>query len=619
MQSEEELFFQSIAAEGKLLSKAQVEECLEIQKQSPNPSNLWGLMVEKGYINASNLDAISAKAPSTLQKKVESKTDKRFGELCIERGFATELQIRECLDIQARFKREGKHMRIGQILIEKKYVALRQAQVVLELQGKKILRCSQCETKYNIKRYQRDKTYKCPKCDSELVSSQHIASSINVERSFVSRDSVDVDDEALSLLHKKIGNYEIVEHLGEGGMADVYKVESKKKRPRALKIMKQQAGFERFNREFESAHALRHPNIIRVFETGKFEGRPYFFMELLEGGTLSKRIEKMGIIPVPEALSILKQVTLGLKYAHENNIVHRDIKPSNILLSRDSNKEIIAKIADFGIARVPTDHQITMTGQLLGTFKYMSPEQIKTQNIDGKADIFSLGIVAFEMLTGHEPFNVETTVGYLFVNIKETPPLVSQINPDLPKALGDLVNKMLAKDPKNRYDATSLLRDIDRLINHLNEGTKLYEVEDKTSVFYSKGPLNTIKGMFGKLFSRNDKVDSGTSEIDMEHEEKQEPVNFFATEIVDRESSAEKQYEFAMELLMQGKVENAKKQLQALIEVFPGSSWAIRARNKLRGKTDILPEVKTNASSDADKENVKKKKQSPSYEKWQRE
>lgn len=611
MQSEEEIFFRTIAQEGKLLTMGQVEECLEIQKQHPN--KLWGILLDKGYINNSNMAAIMGRAPSNWQKVApkKEKIEKKFGELCIERGFATPDQIQECLDIQARFEKEGKHMRIGQILIEKKYVAIRQAQSIIELQGKKILRCANCDTKYNIKRYQPNKKYVCPKCSSELVSSQAtVASSINVEKSFMTRDSVDVDDEALSLLHRKIGDYEITELLGAGGMADVYRVEAPKKRPRALKIMKPQAGFERFNREFESAHALRHPNIIRVYETGRLDNRPYFFMELLDGGTLSHRIEKMGIIPLKEALDILKQVTLGLKYAHENNIVHRDIKPSNILLTHGANHEIIAKIADFGIARVPNDHQITVTGQLLGTFKYMSPEQIKIQNIDGRADIFSLGIVAFEMLTGKEPFHVETPVGYLFVNIKETAPLVNKINDDLPSSVGLLVNQMLAKDPKNRYDATSLLRDLDRVINSLNGSIKLNEVDDKTSVFYSKGALSTIKGMFGKLFSRTTEEEDSP---DTYHEEPKD--NLMETEVTDREAAASKQYEFAMELLKQGNIENAKKQLTSLIEVFPGSPWALRAKRRLLGKPDNEASIEKRPApvmpktADADHDMIKKKKQ----------
>ncbi|NUM32999.1 MAG: protein kinase [Candidatus Brocadiae bacterium] len=597
MQFEEEIFFRTIANQGELLSVEQVEECLEIQKQSSNPGSLFVLMIEKGYINNKNMAAILKKAPPEMQREAGKKEDqKKFGELCVEKGFASSSQIAEALALQERLKKEGKHFRIGQILIEKKYVAMRQAQLILEIQGKKILRCPSCETKYNIRHYKTEKKYQCPKCSGDLISSQPGAS-MSVERSFMSRDSVDVDDEALSLLHKKIGDYEIVELLGEGGMADVYKVVSRfRKRPRALKVMKAQAGFERFNREFESAHSLRHPNIIRVYDTGKIEGRPYFFMEYMDGGTLSRRIEKMGIIPLREALSVLKQIAMGLKYAHENNIIHRDIKPSNILLGQDSSQEIVAKIADFGIARTTTDNQITVTGQLVGTFKYMSPEYIRGLNIDGHADIFSLGIVAYEMFTGREPFNVDGPVGYLFVNIKENPPQIHQVNPDLPKFVSLIVSQMLSKDVKVRYDASALLRDLDRVLVHLRENTKLVETEDRTSVFYTKGTLSSLKGLWDKIFTKSPNEKTEEPSVSLSSESADDIISnnaaLMETEEVGKDATAEKQYEFALDLIQQGNMDGAKKHLQALIEIFPASPWAVRAKKRLN-KIDSPEETPT--------------------------
>lgn len=616
MQFDEEIFFRAIANERELLTIQQVEECLEIQRRSPHQTSLFGIMIEQGYINDKNMAAILAKTPPHMQQSsTESgrKIEKKFGELCVEKEFATAAQIAECLTLQTRLDQEGKHLRLGQILIEKKYMVIRQAQMILELQGKKILRCPRCETKFNIRHFKAEKKYQCPKCSTELVSSQSAnlnvdrsvmsrepAENINVERSFSARDSVDVDDEALSLLHKKVGDYEIVELLGEGGMADVYKVVSPyHKRPRALKVMKSQATLQRFNREFESAHALRHPNIVRVYETGKIETRPYFFMEYMDGGTLTKLIEKMGVIPLKDAISILKQMAMGLKYAHENGVIHRDIKTTNILITQNSNREITAKITDFGIARSPSNNQITVAGQLIGTFKYMSPEHIKGENLDGKTDIFSLGIVAYEMMTGREPFNVDSPVGYLFVNIKETPMMIHQINPDIPKSLSMIVFQMMAKDTKDRYDAAALLRDLERWSKHQEEGTKLFELEDHTSVFYDKSPLAMIKGFWNRFFIRAPQSESPShTHTPPPHAEKIIPV--METEEVNRDSAAQKQYEFAQELLEQNNINGAKRYLKALIEVFPASPWATRAKRKLQK----LDETGTNES---DKINAKKK------------
>ena len=501
MQFEEELFFRQIAKESEFLTEEQLEECLEIRRRNPKATSLFVLLIEKGYLHHTNMPAIIGKLPPELQKGAAaliSKSKQKFGEICIEKGFVTAVQIQECLNIQNKLKQEGKHFRLGQILIEKKYLAVRQAQSILKFQGKKILRCVKCETKYNIRNYKTNKKYQCPKCGGELLSFKPSSVSMGVEKSFATRDSVDVDDESLALINTQVGGYKITQLLGEGGMATVYQaVASAGKRPKALKIMKSQAGIERFNLEFERAFALRHPNIVRVYERGKLDTRPYFFMEYLDGGTLSKRIEKMGVIPLLEGISILKQVAMGLKYAHENSIVHRDVKPSNIMLTRDSHNRIIAKITDFGIART-TDSQITVTGQLVGTFKYMAPEYIKGMSIDGKNDIFSLGIVAYEMFTGREPFTVDAPVGYLFVNIKETPPPLNQINPDIPKYLALIANQMMAKDVNKRYDAAGFLRDLDLFAEHLKT-KKPIVTEDKNSVFYARNTLNTLKEFWGKI------------------------------------------------------------------------------------------------------------------------
>ncbi len=597
MQSNEESLFRKIASEGQLLTQKQVEECLEIQRQSPNRKSLFGIMIEKGYINDSNMGAIVAMTPSSPQPVEIEETQKRikrFGELCVEKGLVTSAQIDECLKFQNDLDAKGKHIRIGQILIEKKYVDIRKAQMILELQGKKILRCLKCETKYNIRNYKLEKKYQCPKCGNELASSERkdkdVAVSdnsiMNVERSFSSRDSVDVDDEALSLLHKKVGDYEIVELLGEGGMADVYKViSSKHKKARALKVMKSQAGVQRFNREFESAHSLRHPNIVRVYDTGKIENRSYFFMEYLDGGTLAKYIEKMGVLSVKDSLNILKQVAMGLNYAHENSIIHRDIKTSNILLTRSPNREIISKITDFGIARAPSSNQITVTGQLVGTFKYMAPEHIKGENLDGRADIFSLGIVAYEMLTGREPFTVDSPIGYLFVNVRETPPMVHQINSDIPKAVSLLVAQMMAKSQKERYDAPALLRDLDRLNTHLSKGEWIHEEEDATSIFYEKGAVAKIKGLWNRFFVSKKFDEESSPKLSSTEPGKLTSGTIISqsmeTEEVNKDAAAQKQYEFAQELVHQNNIDGAKKYLTALIEVFPASVWAARAKRQL--------------------------------------
>lgn len=565
------------------LSQEALKECLEIQNTSSNNRSLFIIAIEQGYINDKTLAKIVRKmSPKKSEEKATAPPKKKFGDLCIEKGFASKAQVEECLAIQARLKKEGKHFRIGQILIEKKYVAFRQAQFVLEIQGKKIMRCESCDTKFNIRNYKSTKKYQCPKC-ADILTASISSVSVGVNKSIVNRETIEIDDEAAPLLNQKIGDYEIVELLGEGGMADVYKVVSpfRKRRPRAIKVMKASAGMERFTREFESAHSLKHPHIVRVYETGNLDTRPYFFMEYLEGGSLDRRIEKMGVIPLMEGLTILKQVTMGLKYAHGNSIIHRDIKPNNILLTRGSRRELIAKITDFGIARAVNDSHITVTGQLVGTFKYMAPEYIKGAGVDGTNDIFSLGITAFEMFVGREPFIVDEPIGYLFVNIKENVPPIHQENPDLPKELTLIINKMVAKDPRHRYHAEQLLRDIDRLCKHIQTGERLQQSEDKSSVFYENKKLFIIKNIWEKI---SQKI-SGEKEKPTTQEEKIEDIDYeklSQTVEVDSNERANEMYQWGVTRLKKNDVEEAIKTFYNVVKNFPTSNAAVSARKKIK-------------------------------------
>ncbi len=595
MQFNEESFFR------EYLSQEQYAECLEEQKNSVQPRSIFIIAIERGYINDKNLTEVLKKVPQNSSgkksKSPKQTTFRRFGELCRENGFASAEQIEECLKIQAGLKKEKKNFRLGQILIEKKYINTRQAKQVLEMQGKKILRCPPCDTKYNIRNFKEGKRYQCPKCDSELVSSTPSNSmEVGVDRSFISRDPEEVDDESLSFINKQVGEYKIVAFLGAGGMADVYKViNPMRRRTRALKLMKAQAGFERFNKEFESSNTLRHPNIVRVYEIGKIESRPYFFMEYVDGGSLDKRIEKMGIISLSEGLQILKQVTIALKYAHENNIIHRDIKPSNILISRKNNRDICAKITDFGIAKTSNDSQVTVTGHLVGTFKYMAPENIKGCAADTRGDIFSLGIMSYEIFTGKEPFEVDDPVGYLFVNIKETPSPIHTINPDLPRALSKIVEKMMCKDPKDRYDASSLLRDVNRLSKHLDKGEsgRIIETEDTTSVFYEKRTLHAIKGIIGRITQTFQRIDPEELKREELNKVNDETDNWFGgeddgldefdpllgqTEELGKDDVARQQYELAKSLALKGEWERAINNLKPIIQLYSGTTWAQKSR-----------------------------------------
>src|SRR2546430_5020709 len=250
----------------------------------------------------------------------------------------------------------------------------------------------------------------------------------------------------------KIGKYEVIEIIGKGGMGVVYKaMDNLIERLVAIKMMT--GGFaenpdllKRFYREAKSTGMLQHPNIVIVYELGDHEGSPYLVMEYLEGEPLDKIIAARRDVSMVEKLGYMIQCCSGLGYAHQRGIVHRDIKPANLMVLKDGN----CKLVDFGIARIG-DNSMTRTGQVVGTISYMSPEQINAQVVDGRADIFSCGVMLYELLTGVVPFDGKDTASTLLKIIHEPPPPLKNFLDNYPADLEDVIKRALAKDREDRY------------------------------------------------------------------------------------------------------------------------------------------------------------------------
>ena len=250
----------------------------------------------------------------------------------------------------------------------------------------------------------------------------------------------------------KIGKYDVVEVLGKGGMGVVYKaMDNLIERLVAIKMMT--GGFrenpdllKRFYREAKSTGMLQHPNIVIVYELGEHEGSPYLVMEFLEGEPLDRIIATRREVSMVEKLGYIIQCCTGLGYAHQRGIVHRDIKPANLMVLKDGN----CKIVDFGIARIG-DNSMTRTGQVVGTITYMSPEQINAQVVDGRTDIFSAGVMLYELLTGALPFEGKDTASTLLKIIHEAPPPLNNYIANYPPELDEVIRKALAKDREERY------------------------------------------------------------------------------------------------------------------------------------------------------------------------
>jgi len=262
----------------------------------------------------------------------------------------------------------------------------------------------------------------------------------------------------------QLGRYKIIGELGRGAMGVVYKGDPALDRTVALKtiILSEDAAgrseyHARFFQEAKAAGRLSHPQIITVYDFGEEGEVAYMAMEFLKGTELRTRM-KEGTISVPEAVHIAEQVAEGLGYAHEHGVVHRDIKPSNIMLLQHDQ----VKIMDFGIARMrASDHTKTSTGLVLGTPKYMSPEQVAGSPVDHRSDIFSLGVVLYEMLTHTKLFSGEDTPQIFHNVVNFQPPAPSRVNPEVPPMLDFVVERALKKDPAVRYqDAFELASDL---------------------------------------------------------------------------------------------------------------------------------------------------------------
>lgn len=245
--------------------------------------------------------------------------------------------------------------------------------------------------------------------------------------------------------------YEILERIGTGGMSDVYKAKDHKlNRQVAVKVLKQEfsenANFvSKFRIEAQAAAGLAHPNIVNVYDVGEENGVYFIVMELVEGITLKKYIEKKARLSVKEAVSIAIQVSMGIEAAHNNHIIHRDIKPQNIIISKEGK----VKVTDFGIAKAATSN--TITSNVMGSVHYTSPEQARGGYSDEKSDIYSLGITMFEMLTGRVPFNGETTVAIAIKHIQEEMPSPREYVSEIPVSVEQIVFKCCQKSPDRRY------------------------------------------------------------------------------------------------------------------------------------------------------------------------
>ena len=272
--------------------------------------------------------------------------------------------------------------------------------------------------------------------------------------------------------------YEIIKTIGEGGMANVYLAnDTILDRKVAIKVLRgdlsnDEKFIRRFKREALSVSNLSHPNIVEVYDVGEEDGNYYIVMEYIDGKTLKQLLQKRGALTLTEVIDIMCQLTDGLAHAHEAYIIHRDIKPQNIMIEDNG----LVKITDFGIAMALNSTQLTQTNSVMGSVHYLPPEQANGKGSTVKSDIYSLGILMYELLTGSVPFKGDTAVEIALKHMKEKIPSIRKQNPTIPQSVENIVLKATAKNPKNRYDTVrDMYNDLKTAMDRDNEKRLVYE------------------------------------------------------------------------------------------------------------------------------------------------
>ena len=263
------------------------------------------------------------------------------------------------------------------------------------------------------------------------------------------------------------GRYRLESKLGSGGMSTVYLARDETlERWVAAKVLHREISdqpdqIERFRREARAVAQVSHPNVVAVIDAGEDGGRPYIVFEYCDGETLKQRIDRQGGLPLDEAAAYAIEVGRGLAAAHARRLVHRDVKPQNVLIDSEGR----AKVTDFGIARELEQDGLTKTGRVLGTTDYVSPEQAMGQQVDARSDIYSLGILLYEMLTGEVPFKADNLVGVAMKHVNEKIPDVQKRRRDVSSALAAVVERATEKKPDKRYsDMNAMLADLENAL-----------------------------------------------------------------------------------------------------------------------------------------------------------
>ena len=310
--------------------------------------------------------------------------------------------------------------------------------------------------------------------------------------------------------------YEIIKSIGEGGMANVYLgFDTILDRNVAIKVLRgdlsnDEKFVRRFQREALSASSLAHPNIVEMYDVGEDDGTYYIVMEYVEGKTLKQLLKKRGTLTLSEAIDIMSQLTDGMAHAHDSYIIHRDLKPQNIMIKDDGQ----IKITDFGIAMALNSTQLTQTNSVMGSVHYLPPEQASGKGCTIKSDIYSMGIIFYELLSGSLPFRGDNAVEIALKHMREPLPSLREDNPSIPQSIENIIKKATAKNPKNRYDsARSMHEDLLTALNDERMDEAPYEYKYPENEGETKKTKRTEKELDKEEDTKLDNIGEDTSKV----------------------------------------------------------------------------------------------------------
>jgi len=497
MASGNEILFGRIAVHNGLISMGQLDECLGLQRTRAPSRHVGQIMIEQGLIDNVQARAIFSAQRRRLNRDAHPERaarEKELAELLLAQGAVSRERLERALKSQGAMRELGLYPALGDILVQQGALGLGRLNDAMSKIGRKALRCPSCGAKYRAAGYHAGVDARCRKCGGKLEpreespptppDGRELTVAVPPPQARVEHADAFEVDLSKSVRRRRpgrpgarvregevLGPCRLEKKIGGGGMGTVYRARHiALDREVAVKILParlaaKRHSVQRFQTEARAAACLNHPSIMAVHDVGEERGVYFLVMEYVRGKSLDRILARRKRLEIREALKITRQAADALDYAHGCGIVHRDIKAANMMVGDTGRVTIV----DFGLTKtIGGDAHLTTLGTVLGTVHYMSPEQAEGRDVDGRSDLYSLGVTLFEMLTGQLPFDGGTRWDVLLRLRNEPPPDPSFMRPDMPETAAKLVLRLLAKDPKERpQTGADVVRAIDAILEGL--------------------------------------------------------------------------------------------------------------------------------------------------------